>query len=93
MSPVVRFIIRHKAARYAFVLVSFPLVAVRDELVRLRYYRPETGMADLRRALSWARVGGVPGQTLPRPEPAPVHPKWLHPGEGDPNSGSTGGGR
>lgn len=81
MSLIERFIIRHKAARYAFVLIGLSLIAARDELARLRHYRPETGMADLLRALSWARAGGEPGWARPRPEPSPIHPKWrVHTG-------------
>ena len=75
MTPIEQFITRHTVARYAFVLVTFPIVAVSD---RVRGIWNPAGRDDLRRALAWARTGGGPNQQPGRPESAPVHPRWQN---------------
>jgi hypothetical protein len=75
MSPLEQFIIRHKAARYAFVLISWPFEAIRDRAKRI--WNP-VGVRELRNALDWARRGGDPTAVPERPEPAPLHPRWQN---------------
>ncbi|GIM88764.1 hypothetical protein [Paractinoplanes toevensis] len=76
MTPVERFIIRHAWARYAFVVVGFPIVAVAD---RVRGIWNPAGRYTLRNALTWAREGGTPGEQPARAEPAPMSPRWGGP--------------
>ncbi len=75
MSALEKFIKRHTLARYIFVLVTFPIVAISDRVNSI--WNP-VDTYDLRNALRWARTGGEPPQE--RPEPAPMHPKWQQHG-------------
>jgi hypothetical protein len=76
MNPLEQFIVRHKPARYAFVLITFPFVAIKD---RVKGIWNPVDLHALKTALRWAREGGDPAKAIERPEPAPVHPKWQGP--------------
>ena len=70
MTSVERFIEGHRAARYAFVLLSFPGVAISD---RVRGIWNPAGVEDFRRAMHWAKTGEVPYPAdRPRPKPARI---------------------
>ena len=69
VTTIERFIERHRVARYAFVLASFPVVAISD---RVRGIWNAASVEDFRRALRWAQTGEVPGSSRPRPAPARV---------------------
>ncbi|GAA0583083.1 hypothetical protein GCM10010172_80140 [Paractinoplanes ferrugineus] len=73
MSRLEQFIIRHKLARYAFVLISWPFEAVKDRVMGV--WNP-VGIHELRTSLAWARWGGDPSFLPPRPEAAPISEQW-----------------
>jgi hypothetical protein len=76
VSPIERVIVRYRPARYAFVLISFPFIAIKD---RVAGVRNPLDLHALRNALKWARRGGDPAKVLEHPDPAPFHPKWQDP--------------
>lgn len=68
MTAVEQFIERHRATRYAFVLLSFPGVAISD---RVRGIWNPAGVQDFRLAMRWAQTGEPPYPAdRPRPRPA-----------------------
>lgn len=90
MTWIEKLVEQHRLARYAFVLASFPIVAIMDRVSGID--NPIDAYA-LRNALAWARRGGDPARAIERPAPAPMHPKWQQRSQdrGDTGSHQTAG--